>query len=93
MIKILIFLGEGTFTWKDGTKYEGQYFDDKKEGRGKFYWYDNPLNFILISFRPTGQVYDGEWKNGKQHGKGKFIDTDGVERTGVWENGNNIKLE
>jgi len=34
----LIDLGEGVFTWKDGTRYEGAYLNDKKEGFGKFYW-------------------------------------------------------
>lgn len=30
--------GEGVFKWPDGRKYEGEYVDDKKEGRGIFYW-------------------------------------------------------
>jgi len=30
--------GYGTFTWPDGRRYEGQYADDKKEGKGVFYW-------------------------------------------------------
>jgi hypothetical protein len=30
--------GEGVFKWPDGRKYEGEYVDDKKEGRGVFYW-------------------------------------------------------
>lgn len=44
--------GFGTFTWPDGRKYEGEYIDDKKDGKGIFYW-------------PDGRKYDGEWKNGK----------------------------
>ena len=44
--------GKGVFTWPDERKYEGDYYDDKKEGYGIFYW-------------PDGRKYEGEWKNGK----------------------------
>jgi len=44
--------GYGVFTWPDGRKYDGNYVEDKKEGRGKFTW-------------PDGKEYDGEWKDGK----------------------------
>ena len=30
--------GYGVFTWPDGRRYEGEYIDDKKEGRGTFFW-------------------------------------------------------
>ena len=43
--------GTGVFTWADGRKYEGEYFDDKKEGHGVFFW-------------PDGRKYDGYWKSG-----------------------------
>jgi hypothetical protein len=32
--------GKGTFTWSDGRKYVGQYYNDKKEGQGDFIWPD-----------------------------------------------------
>ena len=44
--------GRGIFTWADGRKYEGEYYDDKKAGHGVFTW-------------PDGRMYDGLWKNGK----------------------------
>ena len=43
--------GFGVFNWADGRKYEGEYFDDLREGKGIFTW-------------PDGRKYDGEWKNG-----------------------------
>lgn len=46
---------------KDGSMYEGDYFENKKEGRGKF-------TFV------SGNVYDGEWKEGKQDGIGVLMD-------------------
>jgi len=30
--------GKGIFKWPDGRRYEGDYRDDKKEGKGIFYW-------------------------------------------------------
>lgn len=30
--------GKGVYTWKDGRKYEGDYFDDKKHGYGIYIW-------------------------------------------------------
>ena len=32
--------GEGTYTWKDGRKYVGQYVDDRKNGFGVYTWAD-----------------------------------------------------
>lgn len=44
--------GYGDLEWRDGKKYEGEFVNDKREGRGTFTWAD-------------GRVYIGEWKNGK----------------------------
>ena len=30
--------GFGIFKWVDGRTYEGNYINDIKHGRGKFYW-------------------------------------------------------
>jgi len=38
--------GTGVFTWPDGKRYKGKYFEDKKDGYGEFYW-------------PDGKVYKG----------------------------------
>ena len=70
-------------------KYEGEYVNDKFEGKGK-YIYDN------------GEYYIGEWKNGLRNGKGKYYYKNGniryegdfvndkAEGNGkyIWENGN-----
>ena len=42
-----------------GAKYEGEYQNDLKHGRGKYTY-------------PNGDVYDGEWSEGKRHGKGVY---------------------
>jgi len=30
--------GRGTYTWKDGRKYDGEYIDDRKHGFGIYTW-------------------------------------------------------
>jgi hypothetical protein len=52
--------GEGTHTWKDGRKYQGEYLDDMKHGYGTYWWAN------------SDKKYEGNWKDGKQHGLGKF---------------------
>lgn len=44
--------GQGIFTWADGRMYQGEYYDDKKQGYGVFTW-------------PDGRKYEGQWLNGK----------------------------
>ena len=53
--------GKGTYVCKDGSKYEGNYVENRKEGFGKFTF-------------ASGNVYEGEWKDGKQDGIGKLKD-------------------
>lgn len=39
--------------WKEKrARYVGEFVNDKKEGKGTFYWDD-------------GRMYEGEWRNGK----------------------------
>ena len=40
--------GEGTYTFSDGEKYTGQWFQDQQHGKGVF------------TFK-NGNVYDGLW--------------------------------
>jgi hypothetical protein len=47
---------EGTYTYKNNDKYEGQMIHYTPHGKGTMY-YNN------------GLIYDGHWKNGKRHGK------------------------
>lgn len=41
--------GKGVYTWTDGRKYEGEYFNDKKHGYGVYTYSDN-------------RKFEGEWK-------------------------------
>ncbi len=50
-------LNVGTETWPDGAKYEGDYVEGKKQGRGTFKWAD-------------GSCYSGEFYDNNIHGYG-----------------------
>ena len=69
----------GTYEWKDGRKYQGEYLDDKKHGYGIFKWYD-------------GRQYAGYWANGHQHGLGVYTKpTENKTKYGLWEDGKLIQ--
>ena len=49
--------GEGYYTWKDGTNYEGQFVNNNIHGFGKF-------------TSAKGKIYEGMWVNNEKHGQG-----------------------
>ena len=45
--------GNGTYTWSDGSYYEGYYQNDVKHGQGRY--------------KSADSIYwEGEWVNGKR---------------------------
>jgi len=64
--------GQGTYTWANGDRYEGQWRNDSITGKGTFTWH-------------TGEVYTGEWLNDMKHGYGKLTWPDGDIYEGLWE--------
>ena len=50
----------GKYTYTNGDSYEGEWRNDKKQGRGQ-YNYTN------------GDVYIGGWENDFKSGKGRYI--------------------
>jgi hypothetical protein len=48
----------------DGSKYEGKWKDDKRNGKGTLIW-------------PDGLIYEGQWKDGKMNGQGTSTYLDG----------------
>lgn len=69
--------GKGVYSWPDGKKYDGEFFNDKKHGQGSFEW-------------ENGDKYTGQWKDGKMNGEGK-IKIGGKTSKGYWEDGIKIK--
>jgi len=61
--------GTGTQTWPDGTKYVGEWRDDKYHGTGTYTW-------------PNGQKYVGEFRDGKFNGKGTHTWPNGQKYVG-----------
>jgi len=49
--------GTLTIHWKNGTRYQGQMVNGKRQGQGSFVWTD-------------GQQYQGHWENDQPHGHG-----------------------
>jgi hypothetical protein len=52
--------GKGIMILTDGTKYEGEYLNDKKHGFGTIIW-GNEF-FLAIA---DSRCYSGNWKNSK----------------------------
>ena len=65
--------GKGKFTYQDGSFYEGEFVNGKKNGYGIYKW-DND------------KYYEGKWKNDKQNGYGVYYDKNKVIK-GFWIDG------
>eukprot|EP01114_Cavostelium_apophysatum_P023049 TRINITY_DN8562_c0_g1_i1.p1 TRINITY_DN8562_c0_g1~~TRINITY_DN8562_c0_g1_i1.p1 ORF type:complete len:385 (-),score=76.43 TRINITY_DN8562_c0_g1_i1:70-1167(-) len=66
--------GRGTFSWSsNGSRYEGEWSDNKENGRGIKYWQD-------------GATYEGEWKDSKFSGVGTHTWASGSSYEGTWLN-------
>ena len=63
--------GWGTQVWPDGGKYEGEWHDNKANGKGQFWHAD-------------GDVYEGNWKDDKANGYGLYQHADGARYLGEW---------
>jgi len=48
--------GRGVYLYVNGNKYEGEWANDKKNGRGCYTYF------------ASGEKYDGQWTDGEKHG-------------------------
>ena len=64
--------GTGTFEYKDGSKYAGEWKDGKINGEG-------------TKTNKDGQKYVGEWKDNKPNGQGTFTWPDGKKYIGEFK--------
>jgi hypothetical protein len=62
-------------TYRNGTHYEGEFFESKKSGFGKFGW-------------PDGSYYEGSWICDKIEGWGRYVWGDGRVFKGKWVENN-----
>jgi hypothetical protein len=91
----------GIMTYNDGSKYDGQWKNDKKKGRGIFissHYNDDTFGIRYegefnndkfegkgICKYSNGDIYEGEWKNNKQYGRGVVKYNNGDRYEGEWE--------
>lgn len=69
--------GKGFFDWGNGKTYEGEFFEDKKQGQGIFVW-------------PKGIRYEGGWDDNQKHGIGTIY-LNNKKRRGEWDHGKRVK--
>lgn len=50
-------MGQGIYSWPDGSTYEGQVYNCLRHGMGTYTCLKN------------GVVYTGQWRHGERHGK------------------------
>ncbi len=68
--------GEGREVWKDGSEYEGQFYNAMKQGQG-----------TLINVQEQ-KVYTGAWKSNLKHGIGwETLLLGNTRRKGEWKKG------
>jgi len=92
--------GEGELHYVDGSKYNGSFRKDVRDGFGVMvdnqnqteyygYWKDNEKDGFGTMIFKDGTVYEGDWRDGKQGGKGILRLPNGDRIKGFWD-GNNI---
>merc|ERR1711920_1072908 len=67
--------GFGVFVYANGNRYEGQWLDDKRHGRGQFVCAEDKC------------VYDGEFAFGRKEGRGVYKMPNGQILSGIWKQG------
>tara|TARA_B100000242_G_scaffold282504_1_gene243837 strand:- start:314 stop:1426 length:1113 start_codon:yes stop_codon:yes gene_type:complete len=86
--------GKGTYSWLDGSIYEGDFDKDLRHGSGRFTWSNGETykgdylqdqrTGLGIYTWPDGSYYEGSFLNGKRHGTGIFISSTGAKYDGEW---------
>ena len=71
-------VGRGKETSDNGNEFEGEWKDDKREGKGLYRW--------KAADRFHGDVYYGDWKNDNIEGIGTYKFNDGSLYEGEWKN-------
>ena len=87
----------GSYTWKDGNKYVGEWQLGKMHGQGTYTypkkykyvgeWKEAKIHGYGTHTWADGTKYVGGWKDKKPNGKGVLTKPDGRITDGVWENG------
>ena len=70
--------GKGLKIWPSGDRYEGEFVEDGKEGRGTYSWGPRTSS--------AGEKYSGAYRNDLRHGAGVYEWPSGDRYAGPWEN-------
>ncbi|CAD8129329.1 unnamed protein product [Paramecium sonneborni] len=81
----------------DGSRYDGEFFQNDLHGEGTYIWPDNRVykgQWKNNKMHGNGQMiwqdsrkYNGEYEEDKKHGKGVFVWSDGRKFIGTWKQG------
>lgn len=75
------FHGNGTFIWKNGSKYIGEFAYSRRNGTGEYIW-------------PNGNIYKGDWKNNILHSQGEHLWVNGERYQGTFTSmGDRLDME
>ena len=96
--------GFGIALLDTGSRYEGEWTDNARQGQGTFYWPDGEYYVGTYTndrrsgygtyYWPNGEKYAGEWKEDKRSGSGKFFDAAGeVVADGEWNDDELVKVD
>jgi hypothetical protein len=86
--------GQGTYTYSDGDKYEGQWLEGQKSGQGtetysdggkyEGQWLEGQKSGQGTETYPDGAKYEGQWLGGQESGQGTATYPDGSKYEGQW---------
>lgn len=91
--------GHGKLSWKNGTKYEGEFLQGRYHGQGIFVdgltgrkyvgsWVQGQKEgWGNESWPQSGESYEGSYRCGRRNGFGRFTMGDGSHYVGGWMNG------
>ena len=89
--------GYGICYYENGDKYDGNWKDNKKEGKGSYFYNEKGEvykgnfcndfpNGMGIYYFKNGDRYEGMFKDGKKHGEGTIIFSNGGKFKGEFKN-------
>lgn len=70
--------GKGVFTYRDGSKFIGEFKDGQPKGKG-------------ICYYANGDRYEGIWEHHAPHGEGTMYFASGLTYGAIWDNGKSKK--